>query len=64
MFWRKKTTTAAANNINTVEDTNTEDDNNTEDFNDAQLQQHPQVLLKSSHNNLCAAMTYSISRSI
>ena len=58
MFWRKKTT-AAANNINTVEDTNTEDDNNTEDFNDAQLQQHPQVLLKSS--NLCAAMTYSIS---
>ena len=57
MFWRKKTT-AAANNINTVEDTNTED------FNDAQLQQHPQVLLKSSHNNLCAAMTYSISRSI
>lgn len=45
MFWRKKTT-AAANNINTVEDTNTEDDNNTEDFNDAQLQQHPQAIVQ------------------
>ena len=63
MFWRKNNSTnAAAANTNTVDDITTEDDNNTEDdaadFN-AQLQQHPQVLLKSS--NLCAAMTYSIS---
>ena len=59
MFWRKNTKDAANN---TVDDITTEDDNNTEDDNadfNAQLQQHPQVLLKSS--NLCAAMTYSIS---
>ena len=64
MFWRKKT--ATANNINTVEDIITEDNNDNNqsedaDFNADQLQQHPQVLLKSTSHNLCAAMTYSIS---
>ena len=63
MFWRKKT--AATNNINTVEDIITEDNDNNQsedaDFNADQLQQHPQVLLKSTSHNLCAAMTYSIS---